>query len=231
MNTLTIILLIFPVLLSGFFVELLNTRKTKNIQFLFTISGIYLLSITILHLLPELFKYNITENIGSYILLGFFIQIILEYFSKGIKHERAQQKNSISISILISLYLHALIEGLPLGYGLEEQTHDTLMYGIILHKIPITVIMMIFLIKSNIKKKYIYLSLFMFAIMTPLGIYLANFFKTSHAFFQDQIMAIIIGILLYMSTKILFESSNNNKFNLEKVLAITIGLFLVIISS
>ena len=230
MNTITIIFLIFSVLLPAFFVELLNTRKIKNIQFLLTISGVYLLSITALYLLPELFKYNITENIGFYILLGFLVQLILEHFSKGIKHKLLQQKNIISKSVLISLYLHALIEGIPLGCGLEKHTYKILMYGIILHKIPITVIMMIFLINSNIKKKYIYLSLFMFSIMTPLGIYVGNFLKTSYAFFQDQVIAIIIGILLYVSTKILFESSNNNKFNLEKVLAIIIGFFLVIVT-
>ena len=230
MNEITIILLIFSVLLPAFFVELLNTRKTKNIQFLLNISGVYLLSITALYLLPELFKYNIIENIGFYILLGFFVQLILEYFSKGIKHKRLQQKNTLSKSVLISLYIYAVIEGLTLGCGLEKQTYNMLMYGIILHKVPITVIMMVFLIQSNIKKKYIYLSLFMFAIMTPLGIYLANFFKTSYTSFQDQIIAIIIGMLLYLSTKIIFESSNNTKSNLEKVLAIIIGFFLVLIS-
>ena len=71
----------------------------------------------------------------------------------------------------------------------------------------------------------------MFAIMTPLGIYLGSFFRNSYAFFQDQIMAIIVGILLYISTKIVFEINNNHKFNLEKAFAIIIGIFLVIITS
>ena len=46
---------------------------------LLTFSGAYLLAVSVLHLLPELFHNNNTDKyIGLYILGGFLIQIFLE---------------------------------------------------------------------------------------------------------------------------------------------------------
>ncbi len=60
MNTITLILLSGSVLIGGIFVEIFKPKKVKNIQLLLTFSGAYLLAISLLHLLPELFKYNVT---------------------------------------------------------------------------------------------------------------------------------------------------------------------------
>ena len=80
MNITTLGLLFLSVIAGAIFVELFNPKKGRNIQLLLTFSGAYLLAVSFLHLLPELFWYNTTENIGIYILIGFVIQILLEYF-------------------------------------------------------------------------------------------------------------------------------------------------------
>jgi hypothetical protein len=43
-----------------------------------------------------------------------------------------------------------------------------------------------------------------------------------------EITAIIIGVFLHISTVILFESSENHKFNLQKFLAIIAGILLTV---
>ena len=133
MNIITLILLFVSVIIGAMIVEIFTPKRSKNIHLLLTFSGAYLLAISLLHLLPELFKYNTTENIGLYILGGFLIQILLEYFSQGIEHGHFHKSNVIPLSVLISLCLHALLEGVPLGGELEKHTHNTLLYGIVLH--------------------------------------------------------------------------------------------------
>ena len=65
--------------------------------------------------MPELFYEYPTNEIGIFILIGFIIQMFLEYFSQGIEHGHFHKKNIIPISIMLSVCLHALLEGIPLG--------------------------------------------------------------------------------------------------------------------
>jgi hypothetical protein len=63
--------------------------------------------------------------------------------------------------------------------------------------------------------------------MSPLGVLVGD----KVAFFNNyytEITALIIGVFLHISTIILFESSENHKFNLQKFTAILLGVLLTI---
>jgi hypothetical protein len=59
--------------------------------------------------------------------------------------------------------------------------------------------------------------------MTPLGSYVAAH-VTMIATYKIAITAIVIGILLHISTVILFESSQGHTFNLRKLTVIILGI-------
>ena len=101
MNVTTLSLLFASVIAGAIVVEIFKPKKGRNIQLLLTFSGAYLLAISLLHLLPELFANNPTEKIGIFILGGFLIQILLEYFSQGIEHGHFHKSNVIPFSVLI----------------------------------------------------------------------------------------------------------------------------------
>ena len=82
MNVTTLSLLFASVIAGAIVVEIFKPEKGRNIQLLLTFSGAYLLAVSVLHLLPELFHHNTSEHIGLYILGGFLIQIVLEYFQE-----------------------------------------------------------------------------------------------------------------------------------------------------
>ena len=229
MNILTLGLLFASVIAGAIAVEIFKPKKGRNIQTLLTFSGAYLLAVSVLHLLPELFSHNTNEHIGLYILGGFLIQIVLEYFSQGIEHGHFQKKNVIPFSILISLCLHALLEGVPLGGHLHDHAHNSLLTGIVMHKMPVAIVLMTFFLQSNMQKSKAYFYLLLFALMAPLGVFAGNLF-TALADFHNEIMAMVIGIFLHISTTILFESSDGHKFSLQKILAIIVGACIAILS-
>ena len=101
----TVLILFFSVICGALFTEIFKPKKKRNIQILLTFSGSYLLAITLFHLLPELFKYNTTENIGLYIFAGFIIQIFLEYFSQGIEYGRLQKSNIMILIQILSIHM------------------------------------------------------------------------------------------------------------------------------
>ena len=103
------------------------------------------------------------------------------------------------------------------------EAHDHLVYGIIVHKLPVAIILATFFIQSKLPKFKIAMFLILFALMTPLGVYLSDnsgFIKS----YYNEISALVIGIFLHISTTILFESSEGHKFNLTKILTIILAI-------
>jgi len=195
--------------------------SAKTVQLLLAFSGAYLLSITILHLFPEVYSSD-KPKIGLFILAGLLLQLILDFFSKGAEHGHIHLNDSIDFpwALFISLGIHAFMEGIPLAHN---HHHEHLLWAIVIHKIPIAVILGTFFVKSNISKIYAVLFLLVFSLMSPLGTLAGGnipFLLT----YKTEITAVIIGVLLHISTIILFETSKDHKFNLYKFIAILIGM-------
>ena len=131
--------------------------------------------------------------------------------------------------MLFSLCTHAILEGIPLGGGLEKHTHNALLSGIALHKFPVSIVLMTFFLQAKIKKSKAYILLLIFACMGPAGVYLGDLLD-SIVLVQDEINAIVIGIFLHISTTILFESTDNHKFNIQKTIIILVGAVAAMLS-
>src|SRR6478609_6807655 len=76
--------LFLSVIVSGLSVLFINI-SSKNLKLLLSFSGAFLFAISVLHLIPEIYASG-AANAGVYILIGFFAQILLEFFSEGIEH-------------------------------------------------------------------------------------------------------------------------------------------------
>jgi zinc transporter ZupT len=214
------ILPILGVLLSFLFVVIVKPSKNEYFKLLLAFSGAFLLALTIFEMLPEVYKSSEPKTIGVYVMLGILLQIFLEFCSKGAEHGHVHlSKDSFSFPwlLFISLCIHSLLEGLPIG------SNNTIIYGILIHKIPIAIILSIFLLGSNIKSIYAGLFMVFFSVMTPLGTYLANTVAIL-ATYATFLNALVIGVFLHISTVILFESSEGHKFNLSKLLVIIFGI-------
>ena len=54
--------------------------------------------------------------------------------------------------------------------------------------------------------------------------------RLNEALLEVQITAVVIGVFLHISNAILFESSENHKFNLQKFIAVLIGFGVALLS-
>jgi zinc transporter ZupT len=223
----TYLILILSVV-TGVVIARFFTADKKLIQLFLSFSGAYLLSITVLHLLPEVFEQK-QENIGLYILLGIVLQTILEFFSRGAEHGHMHAHDfdkEVPWLLFLSLSIHSLLEGMPLGM----EGHDELLWAIVIHKIPVSLILFVLLLHSKLSRPVIYLFIGFFALMSPLGSFLANNYAVIHRY-HIEITAVIIGVFLHISTAILFESSENHRFSLKKFIAILIGFLIAFIGT
>ncbi|MEI6865392.1 ZIP family metal transporter [Flavicella sp.] len=223
-------LLILSVLIGAVLVTVFKPQQT-SVRLLLSFSGAYLLAITILHLLPEVFgsahtnhsNNSLSSNtIGAFILLGVLIQSILESFSKGAEHGHIHNHShsaEFPWLLFVSLSIHALSEGIPIGY--QEDTE--LLWAIVVHKIPISIVLATFLLNSKLPKVYSYAFLLLFSLMSPIGLLASEKFEF-FIHYHKEITSVTIGIFLHISTIILFESSKDHKFNYSKFIAILLGM-------
>lgn len=231
MDHLIYISLFLSALLGGLAVFLFKTKE-NSIKLLLAFSGAYLFAICVLHLIPDTYSQG-NASIGIYILIGFFLQILLGFFSGGIEHGHVHiHKDSKLVfpsALLISLCIHAFVEGMPLNNTINHQVNNPLLMGIILHKIPIAFVLMSMLLQLTVKKQTAIAYLMLFALMAPLGVLTSNLIGDMEQYF-DKIMAIVIGIFLHISTTILFESSEDHRFNLYKFIIIIFGAGLAVLN-
>jgi hypothetical protein len=205
-----------------------DIKKDRSLKILLSFSGAFLFGLTILHFLPDLFI-DYEPSYGLFILIGFSIQLILEFLTQGIDHGHIQKGHiqKIKLPTLVGLFLHALFEATPLASnhvheGTENHFHESFFLGLILHKLPVAIVfgsMLKHYLGRNTKSFFI---LALFSLMAPLGLLLSD----SIPFFQEYqhyFMAIVIGIFLNISTTILFEISENHKFNMVKFISIVVG--------
>lgn len=222
--------------ISVFFVKRDNSRLLKLIL---AFSGAYLFSITVLHLIPDVYA-NHSHTIGLFVLGGFLFQLLLEQFSAGIEHGHMHHhptssdenaKGIYPLGVMISLCLHAFLEGMPLS-GNQQ---NPLLFGIALHHIPAAFALASLLMNSAISKNKIIINIIIFAAMTPLGHLFSKAIKGSSvgdiSQYYDYMMAVVIGIFLHISTTILFESSSaDHRYNLHKIIVVLLGVGVSLLS-
>lgn len=251
-----ILLLILSVLIGGAIVVFLEKANRQSIiKLLLALSGGFLIAITFLHFIPEIYIHN-GESIGYYILIGFLLQLFLEYFSKGIEHGHIHTHAKIGAipwGLFISLSIHSFIEGIPieaqfhshpvseslvdlseaLSHGHHHHHHGEggirgLLLGVILHNIPVGIALMTLMLTSGFSKVKAWTLLSIFALMGPLGVLFGHISSGKMLFDMNIVLAIVVGMFLHISTTIIFESAENHKFNVIKLVSMIIGVLLAI---
>lgn len=224
------LLLLSSIALGAGSVFLFRLYEPRHIKLLNAFTGAYLLCLTLLHLLPELYHVEAGAapadfRIGVLILAGFFVQVALDVISMGVEHGHSHHVHGrLPAGVLIGLCLHALVEAMALG---NPQTHydpasrRMLLYSIVVHNYPVSIALLGMLLASGLTRGRALLWLGVFAAMAPLGLSLSA--HTDLAFHSRDLMAFVIGIFMHIATTILFESSDIHRFNFAKLAAIVVG--------
>jgi zinc and cadmium transporter len=224
------------ILLSGALLLVMNVPRIA-MRLLLAFSGAFLFALSILHLIPELYATK-TVNVGIWILAGFLLQLLLEYLSEGIEHGHVHADDGhthdhahakIPMGVVIGLCFHSFLEGMPLGIETSDpKVFPPFLTGIVLHNIPIAIAFMGLLIHLGHSKAKSFVFLGIFALMTPLGMIVSHLIggqlQGDLAPYFSAVTGVVVGIFLHISTTILFESTENHRFNAFKFATILLGV-------
>ncbi|PGH41921.1 MAG: zinc permease [Candidatus Nephrothrix sp. EaCA] len=217
-------------------------KVTQRYRLMLVFAGAYLFSVTLIHLLPDIFSHaEKAEVLGIYVLLGFFLQQGLEFFSHGVEHGHVhvhdKQHAAAGGTVFLALSAHSVIEGCMLAYPVAaHEQRPSLLLGILLHKAPEAFALMSVLL-CEAKKARALILLGLFSSATPAGFLLTRYLAI-HEIFSPHIFTIMVAVacggFLHISTTIVFESSVEHRFNAKKtgvavagaLTAIAVELFL-----
>lgn len=241
LDSLILFLLTFAAGYLVFFIPKINNQYFK---LALVFAGAYLFSVTVIHILPEIFAQGESlKNIGLYVLAGFFIQVILEYFTEGVEHghlhhthDHHHHTQNRWVGLLIALCIHAFLEGTLLAHPETIHSHDnsnSLFLGILMHKMPAAFALMSVMICHLHKKWKVVLILLIFSLASPFGLWISQYLHEL-SIFSDQafliLFAIVAGNFLHISTTIFFESSPDHSFSFQKLFVSLIGALIAVLA-
>ena len=191
--------------------------------------GAFLFASCFINLIPHIYVDGFTTpqlhiKTGVFVLAGFLLQTVIEHFTNGIEHTHtaSNEYNLPVAGLMAGLCLHAFIEGMPLTDS-NGDIHQALLYGIVLHNIPIAIILTSLFASQQTHRGKTLLLMTLFAVMTPLGSIVGNtIIAQGNTTVQSMLMALVVGILMHVSVSILF-GSNGKEFRWWKILLIMVA--------
>ncbi|HEY9004821.1 MAG TPA: ZIP family metal transporter [Ohtaekwangia sp.] len=252
--TLKLLVLFLTPLLSGLLVYLVPKGKGTNFRLLLVFAGSYLFAITVIHILPELYHQSIgTELIGLFVLCGFFLQQLLEYFTSGVEHGHIHthehhdhqhlhhhhphdhtQKSISAIVLLTALCIHAFLEGGMLAEPASMGPHydvNAILLGIALHRAPAAFALMTVLAFQLGSKNRALPYLIGFSFAAPVGLLISSSLAEAEVLSEQGLIllyALVCGNFLHISTTIVFESSPDHRFNARKMAVAIFGALVAV---
>jgi zinc transporter ZupT len=234
------LLLFLAASVGGVAVLIIRKPSPAFFNLLLMFSGGYLFSITFLHLLPELFMLHANAKmLGLYILIGFFLQLFLELCSKGAEHghmhevHQEEQQHLISpLTLMVALCIHAFLDGVilssPTSHLHHGHDHGTngLLIGVLLHKVPEAFALASILRKIISRQQMVIVCLFIFAIASPLGLWISNYYSQQQLLSKQGSLAlwgIVSGSFVHITTTIFFEANPGHHLNIRKFMVSLAG--------
>ena len=239
--------LFLTAMIAGLLVFFAPEFRERYFTLVLVFAGSYLFSITIFHIIPELFNSGYSNSrMGLYILLGFLLQQLLEFWSSGIEHGHIHKHNSETskgiITLMLGLFIHAFLDGTLLSHGsaipeeslVSGHSHSdkTVLLGIIMHKGP-AAFALAAVLSASLNKKWTVILLTVFALASPLGMF-SSAFLINQGILSNEGIGLLYGLVtggfLHISTTIFFESSPHHKFQLNKLIVTFVAAALAMAS-
>ncbi len=249
MNTwLAYLLILLGILL---FAPLLYSRRRvghRVVEATTIFGGAFLFAGCFINLVPHMFLTGYTTpdgfKVSAAVLVGFVVQLLLEQLTGGVEHghnhyghndachfdencgcNHPHRQTLPLLGLMMGLCLHSFIEGIPLVEPGHGEVHQGLLYGIVLHNIPIALVLVALFVANGVKRWRALLLLLLFAVMTPLGSLFNIYCLPTDETLQCLLMGGVVGILLHVSVSILF-GENHNHLSWHKILLILLAFAL-----
>ena len=186
------LMFVFSITMIGGWIPTIKLWSQETFRLVISFCAGILLGAVFFHVLPEI-STVLGRQLGYSVMFGFLLIFVLEKFIMVHPCEEGEcDYHKIGVAAYIGIGFHSILDGIAIGAGTMMNLSFIIILAVTLHKFPAALALSSLLVKGKeYSKKKILLSMFIFALATPVGALVAVFIFQG---VDDYIVATALGI-------------------------------------
>ena len=227
------LLFIFAVSLIGGWIPTIKKWSQDTFRMLISFCAGILLGAVFFHMLPGITPI-LGKQLGFPVILGFLgIYVMEKFIMVHPCEEGACDYHKIGVAAYVGIGFHSILDGVAIGAGSMLDLSLVILLAVTLHKFPAALALSSILMKGGeYSRKKILMSMFVFALATPLGAIVSmNVMDSFNAYPVGFALGISAGTFLYISIGDLLPTvheEDEKKYN--NLVCLSLGLVVMFLS-
>ena len=186
------LMFVFSITMIGGWIPTIKLWSQETFRLVISFCAGILLGAVFFHVLPEI-SIVLGRQLGYSVMFGFLLIFVLEKFIMVHPCEEGEcDYHKIGIAAYIGIGFHSILDGIAIGAGTMMNLSFIIILAVTIHKFPAALALSSLLVKGKeYTKKKILLSMFIFALATPVGALVAVFIFQG---VDDYVVATALGI-------------------------------------
>ena len=183
---------VFSITMIGGWIPTIKLWSQETFRLVISFCAGILLGAVFFHVLPEI-STVLGRQLGYSVMFGFLLIFILEKFIMVHPCEEGEcNYHKVGISAYVGIGFHSILDGIAIGAGTMMNLSFIIILAVTIHKFPAALALSSLLVKGKeYTKKKVLLSMFIFALATPVGALVGVFVFQG---VDDYVVATALGI-------------------------------------
>jgi len=183
---------VFSITMIGGWIPTIKLWSQEAFRLVISFCAGILLGAVFFHILPEI-STVLGRQLGYSVMFGFLLIFVLEKFIMVHPCEEGEcDYHKIGIAAYVGIGFHSILDGIAIGAGTMMNLSSIIILAVTIHKFPAALALSSLLVKGKeYTKKKILVSMFIFALATPVGALVSVFVFQG---VDDYVVATALGI-------------------------------------
>ncbi len=227
------LMFVFSITMVGGWIPTIKLWSQETFRLIISFCAGILLGAVFFHVLPEI-STVLGRQLGYSVMFGFLLIFVLEKFIMVHPCEEGEcDYHKIGIAAYIGIGFHSILDGIAIGAGTMMNLSFIIILAVTIHKFPAALALSSLLVKGKeYTKKKILLSMFIFALATPVGALVAVFiFQGVDDYVVATALGISAGTFLFISIGDLLPTVyEEHEKGYKNLVSLCLGTLVMIIS-
>ena len=186
------LMFVFSITMIGGWIPTIKLWSQETFRLVISFCAGILLGAVFFHVLPEI-STVLGRQLGYSVMFGFLLIFVLEKFIMVHPCEEGEcDYHKIGVAAYVGIGFHSILDGIAIGAGTMMNLSAVIILAVTIHKFPAALALSSLLVKGKeYSKKKILVSMFIFALATPVGALVAVFVFQG---VDDYVVATALGV-------------------------------------
>lgn len=227
------LLFIFVITFLGGWLPTVRTWSKSTFKMIISFCAGVLLGAVFFHILPESAPV-LGDNLGYPIMVGFLLIFLLVKFIMVHPCEEGDcDYHTVGLAAYVGIGIHSVLDGVAIGAGSLMNMSLVIILAVTMHKFPAALALSSMLVKGGeYSRRKILVSMFIFALATPLGaIFALALLKSMDEVMVAVALGVSAGTFLFISISDLLPTVyEEHEKGFKNLLSFCLGIFVMILS-